>query len=80
MCPRNSADTCGQIQVPEGFVYVMGDNRTNSEDSRYFGLVPIENIIGKAWFTYWPIGEFGTVPHVDYPELNAALQAGPTRT
>jgi signal peptidase I len=49
----------------------MGDNRTGSSDSRAFGLIPIENIIGKAWFTYWPVGEFGTVPHVDYPELNA---------
>lgn len=62
-------DFCGPIEVPAGFVYVMGDNRTNSEDSRYFGLVPIDNIIGKAWITYWPADDIGIVPHRDYPEL-----------
>lgn len=73
---RNTAEYCGPIEIPEGYVFVMGDNRTNSEDSRYFGLVPIENIIGKAWFTYWPVGEVGTVPHYDYPELNDAPAGG----
>jgi signal peptidase I len=63
------AEYCGPLEIPEGYVYVMGDNRDNSEDSRYFGLVPIENIIGKAWITYWPVGEVGVVPHFDYPEL-----------
>jgi signal peptidase I len=63
------AEYCGPLEIPEGYVYVMGDNRDNSEDSRYFGLVPIENIIGKAWITYWPVGEVGVVPHNDYPEL-----------
>lgn len=58
------------VEVPEGFVFVMGDHRSNSSDSRYFGLVPVENIIGKAWLVYWPLGEFGTVDHPDYPELN----------
>ncbi len=64
-----AAQYCGPIEIPEGYVYVMGDNRMNSEDSRYFGLVPIDNIIGKAWITYWPVGEIGVVPHNDYPEL-----------
>lgn len=63
------AEYCGPIEIPEGYVYVMGDNRDNSEDSRYFGLVPIENIIGKAWITYWPLDEVDVVPHYDYPEL-----------
>lgn len=61
---------CGPIEIPAGFVFVMGDNRTNSEDSRYFGLVPIDNIIGRAWITYWPTDEIGTVPHYEYPELD----------
>lgn len=62
---------CDGYVVPEGQVFVLGDNRNNSEDSRYFGAVPDSRIIGKAWLTYWPVDLFGTVPHHDYPELAA---------
>lgn len=49
------------IIVPEGYVYVMGDNRDESMDSRTFGCIPEEKIEGKVLLRYWPLGEFGGV-------------------
>lgn len=45
--------------VPEGEVWVMGDNRGNSSDSRYFGSIDEDTIFGKAILTYWPLDRIG---------------------
>lgn len=68
-CRFSNTEYCGPYTVPEGEIFVLGDNRNNSEDSRYFGPVPEENIIGKGWITYWPTDMIGVVPHYDYPEI-----------
>ena len=47
--------------VPEGCVWLMGDNRENSSDSRYFGAVSCDNLIGIVCFRYWPLDRIGVL-------------------
>jgi signal peptidase I len=49
------------VTVPPLHIYVMGDNRDRSNDSRSFGPVPIDNIVGRAWLSYWPVEQIGLV-------------------
>jgi signal peptidase I len=48
----------GQLIVPEGHYFVMGDNRDDSQDSRYWGFVPRENIIGRPLLIYWSVQDW----------------------
>ena len=50
-------DSFGPVVVPEKTYFVMGDNRDESCDSRFWGPVPRENIKGKAWFVHWPLNK-----------------------
>lgn len=50
---RSPRDNFGPFVVPEGEVFVMGDNRDHSHDSRFWGTVPIDDILGKAFVLYW---------------------------
>jgi len=45
--------------VPAGHLWVMGDNRTNSNDSRYFGAIDEDTLTGRAALVYWPFSNFG---------------------
>jgi signal peptidase I len=59
-CDGNGACSFpGTITIPRGDYYMMGDNRPDSEDSRFWGPVPKAWIIGKAFFTYWPPDRIG---------------------
>jgi signal peptidase I len=57
--------TFSLMEVPENEYFVLGDNRNNANDSHKGWTVPRENIIGKAWFSFWPPSEWGLV--ANYP-------------
>jgi signal peptidase I len=62
--PCGTADSCSfpqTITIPPGHYFMMGDNRGVSDDSRFWGPVPQQWIIGVAFFTYWPPSRIGTL-------------------
>ncbi len=69
--------TSGQARwvVPADQIFVMGDHREASADSRTFGPVPLSSIIGRAWLRYWPLSTFGIISTPTYEGVPSAPTA-----
>ena len=70
--PRDTEGTASWT-IAAGTYFVMGDNRPDSQDSRYFGPVARELIVGRAWLRYFPLDRVGFVGQPTYAGLSASL-------
>jgi signal peptidase I len=68
--PFGGAGNDREVTVPANAVYVLGDNRNNSKDSRYFGAVSLDEVVGKAFISYWPPDDAGLIPHERYAQAD----------
>jgi signal peptidase I len=76
--PQPTEPTSGQTRwtIPDGQIFVMGDHRESSADSRTFGPVSLSSVIGRAWLSYWPLSEFGILETPQYPGVPSSPTVG----
>jgi signal peptidase I len=65
---KGTTSPLSKTEVPEGYYFVMGDNRQASSDSRSWGLLPEGNIIGRVWLLYWPLGDWHLIDGYSYTD------------
>ncbi|MBW3613679.1 MAG: signal peptidase I [Chloroflexi bacterium] len=68
--PRDPQGMTTTWEIPDGSYFVMGDNRGSSQDSRAFGPIGEDLILGRAWLRYFPLDRVGVIETPDYPALD----------
>ncbi len=63
----------GPTTVPADQYFVLGDNRPESSDSHFWGFVPMRDIVGKAWISYWPPSMWGIIPDYAPPQQSSGV-------
>ena len=69
-----------QVTVVDDTLFVLGDHRSNSTDSRVFGSIPSSSVIGRAWLRYWPLSSLGILETPRYGNVAAGASASPAAT
>ena len=64
---RDTTTNYGPTTVPKDHFFVLGDNRRASHDSRHWGLVPAEELVGRAWVSFWPLDRWHTLLAFHWP-------------
>ena len=75
--PDEGTYSWGPAIVGPDEYFVLGDNRNNSSDSHSWGMLPRSLIIGRAWLSYWPVANWGFIPHFSFPAATALIPSLP---
>jgi signal peptidase I len=70
--PTTTSSDPPRWTIGESELFVMGDHRMSSSDSRTFGAIAVGDVIGRAWLRYWPFDTFTVLPTPTYPELQTS--------